>query len=75
MSCSINLELPVERNKGFLNADLCFLNSAPTVADSVREDMEILKNDPYLPKEMEIIGYEYDVFTGKTKEVGVMYRN
>ena len=37
--------------------------------------MEILKNDPYLPKGMEIIGYEYDIFSGKTTEVGVMTKD
>jgi hypothetical protein len=34
--------------------------------------MRSIKNDPYLPKDIQVIGYEYDVFTGKTKEVAVM---
>jgi carbonic anhydrase len=38
----------------------------------IKEDMRAIKNDPYLPKDIQVIGYEYDVFTGKTKEVAVM---
>ena len=29
----------------------------------------MIKNDPYLPKDLEVIGYLYDSFTGKTREV------
>ncbi|CAJ2511114.1 Uu.00g067390.m01.CDS01 [Anthostomella pinea] len=36
---------------------------------SVREDMAIIKNDPLLPKDLEVIGYVHDVFTGKTTEI------
>lgn len=46
--------------------------SAASIEDSVIEDMKIIRNDPYLPKEMEVVGYVYDVFSGKTTEVAVM---
>jgi hypothetical protein len=32
--------------------------------------MKAVKNDPFLPKELEVVGYIYDVFSGKTAEVG-----
>jgi carbonic anhydrase len=46
-----------------------FACSFPTVEDSLKEDLQIIKNDPYLPKDIEVIGYKHDVFTGKTVEV------
>ena len=46
--------------------------SAASAEESVKEDMKIIKNDPYLPKDLEVIGYVYDVFNGKTTEVAVM---
>ncbi|KAK5165941.1 uncharacterized protein LTR77_008865 [Saxophila tyrrhenica] len=43
-----------------------------TLEKSVREDMEKIKADPYLPRDLEVIGYTYDGTTGKTTEVGVL---
>ena len=43
--------------------------SFPSIEESVKEDMKVIKKDPYLPKDIEVVGYVYDVFTGKTKEV------
>ncbi len=34
-----------------------------------REDMAIIKADPFLPKDLEVVGYVYDVFSGETREV------
>jgi hypothetical protein len=34
--------------------------------------MEIVKKDPYLPRDVQVIGYVYDVFSGLSKEVGVL---
>lgn len=34
--------------------------------------MQILKNDPYLPKEIEVIGFVYDIVSGKTTEICVV---
>lgn len=39
------------------------------VDESVREDIEIIRKDPFLPKDLEVIGFVYDSFTGKTYEV------
>ncbi|TKA66838.1 hypothetical protein B0A55_08818 [Friedmanniomyces simplex] len=39
------------------------------VEASVKEDMAVVKNDPYLPKDLEVLGYVHDSFTGKTREV------
>ncbi|KAK3108038.1 hypothetical protein LTR53_017796 [Teratosphaeriaceae sp. CCFEE 6253] len=39
------------------------------VEASVLQDMAIIKNDPYLPKDLEVLGYVHDSFTGKTREV------
>ena len=41
-----------------------------SIDESVRMDMEVIKDDPYLPKDLEVVGYVYDVFSGKTTEVG-----
>lgn len=38
----------------------------------MKEDLRAIKNDPYLPKDLEVVGYTYDVFTGKTTEVAAM---
>ena len=40
-----------------------------SIDESVREDMRIIKADPYLPKDLEVIGFVYDSFTGKVYEV------
>ncbi len=34
--------------------------------------MEKIKADPFLPKDLEVVGYTYDVFTGKTTEVAAL---
>ncbi|KAK5714039.1 hypothetical protein LTR15_010946 [Elasticomyces elasticus] len=39
------------------------------VAASVREDMIIIMNDPWLPKDLDVLGYVHDSQTGKTEEV------
>jgi carbonic anhydrase len=39
------------------------------IEESVREDMDIIKKDPFMPKDLEVIGFVYDSFTGKTYEV------
>lgn len=36
---------------------------------SVREDMQLIMNDPYVPKDLEVVGFVYDTFSGKTTEV------
>ena len=46
--------------------------AASSPEESVRRDMDAVKRDPYLPKDLEVIGFVYDVFTGKTKEVGAL---
>ena len=43
-----------------------------TPEESVKEDMKAIKNDPYLPKGLEVIGFVHDTFKGTTTEVGVM---
>ena len=53
--------------KGIANVPVCFRASTPE--ESVKWDMEIVKNDPYLPKDLEVVGYVYDVFSGETREV------
>jgi carbonic anhydrase len=36
---------------------------------SVVEDMKILKDSPYLRKNLKVYGYVYDIKTGKLQEV------
>ncbi|KAK4556919.1 hypothetical protein LTR86_005900 [Recurvomyces mirabilis] len=36
---------------------------------SIKEDMAIIKADPFLPKNLEVLGFVHDSFTGKTTEV------
>jgi len=43
--------------------------SASSAEESVREDMELIKQDPYLPKALQVMGFVYDVFSGETREV------
>ena len=45
------------------------MHSAATPEASVERDMKIIKADPYLPKDIEVVGFVYDVFSGKTTEV------
>ncbi|KAK1071781.1 hypothetical protein LTR12_008584 [Friedmanniomyces endolithicus] len=45
------------------------LGSFADVEASVLEDMAIIKNDPYLPKDLDVLGYVHDTATGKTREV------
>ncbi|KAK0947276.1 hypothetical protein LTR29_001231 [Friedmanniomyces endolithicus] len=45
------------------------LGSFTDVEASVLEDMAIIKNDPYLPKDLDVLGYVHDTATGKTREV------
>lgn len=40
-----------------------------SIDESVREDMRMIKDDPYLPKDLEVIGFVYDSFSGKIYEV------
>jgi len=40
-----------------------------SVEASVLEDVAIIKNDPYLPKDLDVLGYVHDTATGKTREV------
>ncbi|KAF2715913.1 hypothetical protein K431DRAFT_236597, partial [Polychaeton citri CBS 116435] len=35
----------------------------------VRNDVALIKSDPLLPKDLEVVGFVYDVLTGKTKDV------
>lgn len=49
--------------------DFLSWKAAESVESSVKEDMEMIRNDPYLPKGLEVIGYAYDVFTGVATEV------
>ncbi|KAK1808700.1 hypothetical protein LTR12_016927, partial [Friedmanniomyces endolithicus] len=44
------------------------LGSFADVEASVLEDMAIIKNDPYLPKDLDVLGYVHDTATGKTRE-------
>ena len=48
------------------------LYSRSGIDESVRKDMRVIKDDPFLPKDLEVVGYVYDVFSGKTTEVGQM---
>jgi carbonic anhydrase len=52
--------------------DKLTIDRAASLEESVKEDMRIIRNDPYLPKALEVLGYTYDVFSGKTTEVAVM---
>lgn len=36
---------------------------------SVIEDMKILKDSPYLRKDLKVYGYVYDIKTGKLQDV------
>lgn len=38
--------------------------------ETVWRDMRKVREDPFLPKEMEVLGFVYDVFSGVTTEVG-----
>ena len=38
----------------------------------MKTEMKKVKADPYLPKGIEVLGYVYDVFSGKTTEVAFM---
>lgn len=42
-----------------------------SIDESVRIDMRLIKADPYLPKDMDVIGFVYDSFTGKAYEVNL----
>jgi carbonic anhydrase len=39
------------------------------VAESVREDVEIIRNSPLIPNDIPVSGFIYDVKTGKISEV------
>lgn len=39
------------------------------VAESVREDIEIIRNSPLIPSDIPVTGFIYDVTTGKISEV------
>ncbi|KAK4540975.1 hypothetical protein LTR36_008483, partial [Oleoguttula mirabilis] len=45
------------------------IGSFSDIEASVREDVEIIKTDPFLPKDLVVLGFVYDTFTGKTTEV------
>lgn len=53
-------------------ADSYCLCRDPSIDVAVLEDLKLLKADPYLPKDMEVIGYAYDGATGKVREVAAM---
>ncbi|KAK5122206.1 hypothetical protein LTR85_004116 [Meristemomyces frigidus] len=36
---------------------------------SIKEDVELIKADPFLPKDVEVLGFVYDTITGRTTEV------
>jgi carbonic anhydrase len=44
-------------------------DSTRSVERSVREDMAIIKADPYLPKDLEVLGFVHDSFSGRTNEL------
>ena len=41
------------------------------VEDSLREDVETIRHNPFLPKDVEVSGWVYDVQTGRIREVDV----
>lgn len=38
---------------------------------SLKHDAQLIRNDPYLPKDLEVLAYVYDTFSGKTREIQV----
>ncbi len=74
MSCISTVGASKQHFSGALASKALTLtqNSAASIEESVKEDMRTIKNDPYLPKAIEVIGYTLDVFSGKTQEVAVM---
>jgi hypothetical protein len=48
---------------------VAYTNAVTSVEESVREDMAIIKADPYLPQSLEVLGFVHDTFTGKTNEI------
>lgn len=54
-----------------LGADSTAIDFLPfsDVADSVREDVSIIRNSPLIPGDIPVTGFIYDVTTGKISEV------
>lgn len=54
-----------------LGADSTAIDFLPfsDVAASVREDVEIIRNSPFIPNDIPVSGFIYDVKTGKITEV------
>ena len=54
-----------------LGADSTAIDFLPfsDVAASVREDVEIIRNSPFIPNDIPVSGFIYDVKTGKISEV------
>jgi carbonic anhydrase len=42
-----------------------------TIVDSVREDIEFLRNHPWIRKETKLTGFWYEIDTGLLKSVDV----
>lgn len=36
---------------------------------SVTEDVDLIKADPFLPEDLEVLGFVYDTISGETTEV------
>lgn len=54
-----------------VGADASHIDFLPfsDVADSVREDVEIIRNSPLIPNDIPVSGFIYDVKTGRISEV------
>ncbi|KAK3723488.1 hypothetical protein LTR37_001740 [Vermiconidia calcicola] len=65
----VRADLDDERAKEVDGMEFGSWSEATSIGESVKGDMDIIKNDPYLPKGLQVVGYTYDVFTGKTTEV------
>ena len=54
-----------------LGADATHIDFLPfrDVADSVREDVKVIRDSPLIPNDILVSGFIYDVKTGKISEV------
>ncbi|OQO03144.1 hypothetical protein B0A48_11399 [Cryoendolithus antarcticus] len=51
--------------------DEMFIGEIKDLEKSLKEDVALIRADPFLPKDLEVLAFEYDVFTGKAREVKV----
>ena len=45
--------------EGWHGLTCAFRDRYPSLEESVMDDVKFIKNDPYIPKDVEVIGYVY----------------